>query len=337
MLRIIDANLNRAREALRVLEDIARFVHDDRLTSSRLKSIRHSLTEALQPLAVSLIRARDVNGDVQKFDRRARPEKNLRGLTAANFKRAQEALRSLEEAITLITPALHPRFMSLRFQVYELERSLARRQQLIGPLEHASLYVIIQPSLCRLPPREVCRRAVKGGADIIQLRAPEYSDRRLLNMACDLREAASAALLIINDRPHVAVSAHADGVHVGESDLPVDRARSVVGDFMIVGATSHRATEARAAKRLGADYVSYGPVFSTPLKPNLKPAGYSYLPAVKKLGIPFFPIGGINSKNVRGLTSRGVRRVAVCSAVVSSPDPEKAARLIKRRLASPSP
>lgn len=334
MFRLIDANLNRAREALRVLEDISRFVLNNGQAASRLKSIRHSLSQVFQPLARRLLEARDVAGDQQKSDRRARPSGDLDGLVAANFKRAQEALRSLEEAATIVAPSVHAAIMKLRFQTYELESDLFRRRQLLARLEDARLYVILDPDLCRTSPEQACRKILRGGADIIQLRAPGFSDRRLFRLARKLRRIIEKALFIVNDRPHVAAASRADGVHLGKTDLPIPDARKIVGRFAIVGATTHNAAEARAAQALGADYLSYGPVFATPIKPGLKPAGFSYLEEIKKLGLPFFPIGGINAENAGRLAARGIRRAAVCSAILKAPDPEAAARLIRRRISS---
>lgn len=332
MFRLLDANLNRAREALRVLEDIARFGFNDRDSASELKSIRHSLAQVFQPLAEDLIANRDVNGDVQRSDRRRRIDRSLSGIVAANFKRAEEAIRSLEEGATVVRPALHAPLMSLRFKVYQLEKRMSKRQQVTGPLEDARLYVIVDPDLCRTSPVDVCRRVLRGGADIIQLRAPSWSDRKTFALAKEMRKVIGRGLLIINDRPQIAAAVGADGVHVGASDLPIPKTRKIVGDWSIVGATTHNAAEARAAQRLGADYLSYGPVFGTPVKPHLKPAGFSYLPAMKKLGLPFFPIGGIDAENVGRLVARGVRKAVVCSAILRAPNPEQAARLIRRRL-----
>ncbi len=336
--RLIDANLNRAREGLRVLEDAARFIHNAPDLSADLKSIRHSLSQVFQRFASELMRARDVQRDHQRRDRRPRLEKTASGLAAANFKRVQEALRSLEEAILLVDPAIHPTLMSLRFKTYQLEQRLARRTQLLAPLEDARLYVILDPDLCRHSPQQVCKDLVRGGADMIQLRAPQWTDRRLFGLASALRPLIQGPLFIINDRPHIAKAVHADGVHIGKTDLPIPAARRIVGDFVLIGATTHSAAEARHAKRQGADYLSYGPVFYTPMKPQLKPAGFSYLPQIRKLGLPFFPIGGINADNIGRLASRGVHRAVVCSAILSSPDPLRATRALKRRLtSSPSP
>jgi thiamine-phosphate pyrophosphorylase len=329
---MIDANLNRAREALRVLEDTARFVFENSELAFSLKTIRHALAQLFLPLGDAMIRARDVGRDVARNDRRPRPASDLPGLVAANFKRAQEALRSLEEAATIVRSSLHAPIMKLRFDVYRLES----RFNGLAPLRlgSARLYVILDPSLCRASPLAVCRKILKGGADIIQLRALSWPDAKLYRLGRALRSEISGALFIINDRPHVAAAVGADGVHLGRSDLPVPAARKILGPRAVIGATTHSAAEARAALRHGADYLSYGPVFATPTKPGLRPAGFSYFSEIKSLGVPFFPIGGINARNVTSLVRRGVRRAAVCSAVLSAADPEKAARSIKRRLST---
>jgi thiamine-phosphate pyrophosphorylase len=147
-----------------------------------------------------------------------------------------------------------------------------------------------------------------------------------VGLARALKAAGKGALFIVNDDPAVALAAEADGVHVGLEDLPVAEAKRLgVG---IVGATSHTLGEARRAAKAGADYVSVGPMYATPLKPGLAPKGASYLAGVKRLGIPWFCVGGITASNAR----RAFGRVAVCSAVIGAKDPAAAARAIRAKL-----
>lgn len=324
LLRILDANLNRAREALRVLEDLARFDADDALLSARLKALRHALDRAARPHAGILLRARDAAGDVGRDrDVPVRGGRAPGELAAANAKRAQEALRSIEEAAKGRFPALAAEAHRARYAVYVLERELAdpRRR-----LSAARLYVLLDPSVARGSLERIAAAAAAGGADVLQLRQKPRVD---VGLARALKAAGKGALFIVNDDPAAALAAEADGVHVGLEDLPVAEAKRLgVG---IVGATSHSLAEARRARRAGADYVSVGPMFATPLKPALAPKGAGYLAGVKRLGLPFFCIGGITASNVK----RSFERVAVCSAVIAAKDPAAAARAIRVKLEAP--
>jgi thiamine-phosphate pyrophosphorylase len=149
-----------------------------------------------------------------------------------------------------------------------------------------------------------------------------------LGLAKAIRAAAPDAIFIVNDRPDIALASGADGVHLGLEDMPIADARRLgVG---IVGATTHSLAEARQAKADGADYVSCGPMYATPLKPDLPPRGFSYLAALKKLGVPFFCIGGITRENA----GPELLRAAVCAGVIAAPDVASAARSIRSRLTS---
>ena len=322
-LRILDASLNRAREALRVVEDVARFHRGDAALAAELKDLRHRIDRPARPLARALLRARDSEHDVgREGDLPVRGPRPLEEVAAANLKRAQEALRSVEEVAKGRHPALSAAAHAARFELYAVERRLADPR---ARLAAARLYVLLDPSVTRRPLERVAREAVAGGADILQLRQKPRPD---LGLARAIRAAAPDALFIVNDDPATAIAAGADGVHVGLDDAPIrDAKRAGAG---IVGATSHSLAEAKRAKREGADYVSVGPMFATPLKPDLPPRGAGYLAGVKRLGLPFFCIGGITARNARP----SMERVAVCAAVAAAGDPAAAARAIRRALST---
>jgi len=326
VFRILDANLNRAREALRVLEDIARFHHDDADAAARFKDARHALDARARPLARDLLRARDSANDVgRESDRPVDGPRPLRDVVAANLKRAGEALRTIEEIAKGRHAGLSREAHRRRFQLYTLEKEMADPR---GRLESARLYVLLDPSVTPRPLTRVAEEAVRGGADVLQLRQKPRVD---LGLAKAIRAAAPDTLFIVNDRPDVALASGANGVHLGLEDLPVEDARRLgVG---IIGATTHSIAEARRAKADGADYLSCGPMFATPLKPDLAPRGFSYLAALKKLGVPFFCIGGITRENA----SPALVRAAVCAGVIAAPDVAAAARSIRARLISGKP
>jgi thiamine-phosphate pyrophosphorylase len=316
MLRILDANFNRAREALRVLEDQARFELEDARLSAELKALRHDLDALSRPLAARLLAARD-SRDVGRDSDVAGP----RDVVAANFKRAEEAARSIEEhAGGAVRSGAH----RIRFRLYALEPRMRGPRARVAK---ARLYVLLDSSVAGRPLTRVAQEALRGGAEMLQLRE-EGGDRKLLGLAQRLAELAHAAgaLFLVNDRADLAVASGADGVHVGGEDLPIAAAREVVGGARIVGATTHSLSEARAAA--GADYISVGPMFPTATKAGLAPRGFSYLEAAKRLGIPHFCIGGITASNA----SPRMVRVAACAGIVAQPDVAAAARAIRRQL-----
>ena len=321
--RILDANLNRAREALRVLEDIARFHHDDAAVAAKLKESRHALDLQARPWARELLLARDAARDVGRdSDRPVDEPRPLRDVLAANLKRAGEALRTLEEVAKGRIPGLSREAHRRRFELYTLEKEISDPG---NRLEAARVYVLLDPAVTSRPLPRVAEEAVRGGADLLQLRQKPRVD---LGLAKAIRAAAPDAIFIVNDRPDIALASGADGVHLGLEDMPVADARRLgVG---IIGATTHSLAEARQAKADGADYVSCGPMFATPLKPGLAPKGFSYLAALKRLDVPFFCIGGITKDNC----SPELVRVAVCSGVIAAPDVAAAARAIRAKLTS---
>ncbi len=177
------------------------------------------------------------------------------------------------------------------------------------------------------------KAALAGGADVIQLRDKSLSGRDLYALALDMGAMvrASRATFIINDRLDIAQAAGADGVHLGQSDLPVAAARSLAPPSFIVGASVGSVEEAVAAERDGADYIALSPVFSTPTKDDAGPGhGLEVLSEIRAaVGIPVIAIGGVNSANVKDVVAAGADGVAVISAVLGAEDVEAAARSIR--------
>lgn len=192
------------------------------------------------------------------------------------------------------------------------------------------LYVVTDETLSRgLTHTEIARRAVAGGANVIQLRDKEKSSWELYEVACGMREVCRGrALFIVNDRLDIALAAGADGVHLGQDDLPVDAARRLAPPNFLIGISVGNANEAQAAEAAGADYVAVSPVFSTMSKTD---AGNGHgIAAIKEVRAavkcPVIGIGGINTTNAAEVIDAGLNGVAVISAVVSAPDVEAAAR-----------
>jgi thiamine-phosphate pyrophosphorylase len=179
---------------------------------------------------------------------------------------------------------------------------------------------------------EVSRRAVAGGADVVQLRDKELSSRQMYELAVEMREVVHRAgkLFIVNDRLDIALAASADGVHLGRDDLPVSAARSVA-PRLVIGASVGSAEEASKAMEDGADYIAVSPVFDTLSKNNAGPGhGLEVLRLVRRaVSIPVIGIGGINRSNAAEVIGSGADGVAVISAVVSQADISAAAKELR--------
>jgi thiamine-phosphate pyrophosphorylase len=176
---------------------------------------------------------------------------------------------------------------------------------------------------------EVMEAALRGGADIVQLRDKEISKRELLEKARVLRDLTSRykVPLIINDHPDVALAIDADGVHLGQEDMPLSVARKVLGPHRMIGISTHNLDQAREAVNAGADYIGVGPVYPTGTKPGRQAVTTSYVSqAAAEIRIPFVAIGGITTDNAAEVLKAGARRLCAVSAIVGSPDPEGVCR-----------
>lgn len=335
--RIIDASANRAREGLRVLEDIARFVLDDRGLSAQIKSVRHGVAQAIASLDMQrneLLVARDTPGDVGTTisTRRETQRAGLCDVAVASAARACESLRTIEELAKIRSPELGARFEQLRYEVYEIERRIVPRLGNLATVQWR-LCVLVTEALCEhLPWDEVAQRALAGGADCVQLREQSLGDRALLGRARRLVAMARehAASVIINDRPDIAVLADADGVHVGQEDLGPAEVRRIVGPDRLVGVSTSCVEQARDAVRCGADLVGIGPMFMTTTKPGRSAIGpgavRAYLDDELVASVAHLAIGGITPGTIGRVVKAGARGVAVSSCVCSVAEPEAACR-----------
>lgn len=184
---------------------------------------------------------------------------------------------------------------------------------------------------------EVAEAAIAGGADVLQLRDKEASSGRLYRVAMQMRKLTRAAgiAFIVNDRLDIALASDADGVHVGQSDLPASVAREIMGPRKILGVSVDSVEEAVRAERDGADYLGVGPVFEARgTKPDAgAPVGVDRIARIRRAcGLPIVAIGGINADNARWVREAGADAAAVISAVVAADDIAHAARRLKRIL-----
>lgn len=338
-LRIIDAAANRAREALRVLEDYARFGLDDPHLTGRLKHCRHALRNALAGLpADGLLRARETETDVgTRITTQAETvRQSPLDVAQAACKRAQEALRSLEEFGKLWSTTAAGELEALRYDVYTLEKALLLTEINCRELAGRRLYLLVTESLCPNGAGPAVRGALAGGVGIVQLREKGMAERRLIELGHSVRAwtREAGALYLMNDRADLAVATDADGVHVGQEELTVKEARRIVGPQRLVGVSTHTIDQARQAVLDGADYIGVGPVFPSQTKPFESLAGLQLVRAVAaEISLPWFAIGGINAESVGMVVEAGAHRIAVSNGILSAEDPEAAARTLLQRLA----
>ncbi len=186
------------------------------------------------------------------------------------------------------------------------------------------------------PTPKIVEASLKGGVDIVQLREYSLKDSALLKMARDIREITRQfnALFIVNNRPDIAVLSEADGVHLGQEDMPVTEARKILGPGKIVGVSTHAPDQACMALAHGADYIGVGPVFATPTKAGRPAVTLEYVRqvAAMKPPIPFFAIGGIDLTNIQGVLEVGGRRIAVVRTIFDADNPRNAASELKKKI-----
>lgn len=340
ILRIIDANLNRALEGIRIIEEVTRFILENKKLTFSLKKIRHKIKEEIENLfsdTQRLLMAREAKKDVgipscikDEFKR-----SNLSEILKVNFKRTEEALRVLEEFTKLFDKRTGEVFKKLRFQVYSMEKDVltglpVSNRQLKG------LYVILDQSVRQDKNKshiQIANDVIAGGAKILQLREKNLPDREIINIGRKIRKLTKKhkVLFIINDRVDLCLALDTDGVHLGQDDISVSIARSILGSGKIIGVSTHNLQEALKAQNDGADYISIGPIFHTDIKPDLKPVGINFIRRVRnKIKIPFFVIGGIKEKNLKLVLQAGAKGVAVISAIMCVENiPQTTRKLVK--------
>jgi thiamine-phosphate pyrophosphorylase len=208
-------------------------------------------------------------------------------------------------------------------------------------IDRCALYIVTDSALCRLSDEAMVAAALRGGAEVIQYREKEASTLAMVATARRLRTltAAHGAILIVNDRMDVALAAGADGVHLGQDDMPYEAARGILGEKAIIGITAHTVEEAFEAQQMGADYVGLSPIFPTATKTDAGPAAGLALveEAARSIRIPKVAIGGINEANMKKVLAAGADCVAMISAVVTSEDIEGTVRRILGDIRSTHP
>ncbi|MCC3505394.1 MULTISPECIES: thiamine phosphate synthase [unclassified Microcoleus] len=319
LCRILDANLDRSREGLRIIEEWCRFGLNSADLAGECKQLRQELAFWHTP---ELRSARDTPAD--PGTELTHPQEEQRGsiqqLLAANFCRVEEALRVLEEYGKVYDPNMGKAFKQMRYRVYTLESDLLayrRYQQLL----RSQLYLVTSPKYNFLT---IVEAALQGGVTLVQYRDKASDDGvKLANVRqlCELCHRYDA-LLIVNDRVDLAIAADADGVHLGQQDLSVAEARKLLGPGRIIGSSTTNSEEMQRAIDAGADYIGVGPVYETPTKANKPATGLDYVRyAASKSPVPWFAIGGIDINNLDEVLNAGAQRVATVRSIMDAEQP----------------
>lgn len=330
MKRIIDANLNRGVEALRVLEEISRFLLDDKSSSETLKLIRHEINALQEKDYDALLKARDTENDIGINIKNPDKRTDIESIFKANIKRLQQVLRVLAE----YSPDNAAVFEDLRYKSYTLEKIMWNKlkdkyNKLI--LGNKKLYLVTNSDKFENDDAflDAVASALKGGVDILQLREKTMPANRIIELGKKIKLlcAEYGATFIVNDRVDIAYVLEADGVHLGQDDMDVESARKILGNNAIIGVSTHAPVQAQKAVADGADYIGMGPVFTTPTKPGRKSVGLEYVEWVSNnIDIPAFAIGGIDLDNVNEVIEHGAKRIAVVRAIINAENPEYAAK-----------
>jgi thiamine-phosphate pyrophosphorylase len=317
--RILDANLNRAREGLRIIEEWLRFGLNNPNLSQKCKEMRASLA-SYHSLELKISRDTPQDTGTTLTHPQEEQRKDIQALLQANIARVQEALRVLEEYGKLSNPEMGKTFKQMRYQVYTLESELLG-YPLKQKLHNANLYLITsnQPNLL-----QIVEDSLKGGLPLLQYRQKEGDDLTRIAEVTKLRELCCQykALFIINDRLDLALAVKADGIHLGQQDLPIAVARQILGPQAIIGRSTTSPTEMSQAIAEGADYLGVGPVYTTPTKPGKPAAGLDYVRyAVDNSPLPWYAIGGIDTSNLGEVIATGAKKVAVVRAIMEAENP----------------
>ncbi len=335
--RVLDVNLNRLREGLRVVEEYCRLVCDDD-QALQVKVLRHDIRSLLdEQLNTACLASRQAETDVGRrtYTATEAAREDWPALLQANLKRAQEAARVIEECAKMVDHSeLSRGIKDLRFTLYELEQSLLnRRTEKIrkwfgcdSDRKSGKLYLVVDEEFYSGTDLMADIRAVlETGIGLLQWRQKSGSDRYFLEQAMAIRALCRefATPFVVNDRPDIACLVDADILHLGQDDLPIAAARRMVGETMPIGRSTHSLKQALAAVAEGADYLGFGPIYKTPSKRKPDPeVGLDGLQEMlSRVSLPVVAIGGLDETNIASVAATGVPAVAVIRAVLQAEVP----------------
>ncbi len=332
--QIIDANLDRAREGLRVLEDWARFGIGESDFVVKIKNHRQILGKnhlEIYKQSRNNIKDQCKGLNHQEQINRKTPEQ----IISSNAGRVQEALRVIEEFSRQHNNELSEIASKIRYDIYTLEidlLNLTKFKKSLEILKENDLYVITDQKENLL---EIIEEILIAGVKIIQHRFKKGTDKDHLKEAIQIKNLCKRynSLFIINDRVDIALASNADGIHLGQDDLDLKTARKLLGYSKIIGISANNEIDISKALKEGCDYIGIGPVFETSTKKNKKPIGIEKIRTLTKdLTIPWFAIGGVRKNNISYLKSKGFKKIALVSQLMNSEDPKEDAIMILKDL-----
>ncbi len=332
--QIIDANLDRAREGLRVLEDWARFGLGGNDYVTKIKNFRQILGKnhlEVYKESRNYIEDKCKGLTHQEQIKRGTPSQ----IISSNSARVQEALRVIEEFSRVHNNELSNIASKIRYEIYTLEidlLSLCKLNKSGEILKENDLYVITDQRKNLL---KIIEEILNAGVKIIQHRFKTGTDKDNLQEAIQIKNLCEKynSIFIINDRVDIALASNADGVHLGQDDLGLKTARKLLGYSKIIGISANNEIDISNALKDGCDYIGIGPVFETSTKKDKKPLGIEKIKTLTKdINIPWFAIGGVTKNNISYLKSNGFKKVALVSQLMNSEDPKEEAIMILKEL-----
>ena len=332
--QIIDANLDRAREGLRVLEDWSRFGLGKEDFVIRIKNFRQILGKnhlGIYKKSRNFIEDQCKGLSHEEQINRKSPQK----IISSNSARVQEALRVIEEFSRSNNHKLSKIASEIRYEIYTLEvelLNLSQRKDSEELIKENNLYAITDQKENLL---KIIEDILIGGVKIIQHRFKKGNDKDHLEEAIKIKSLCKKynSLFIVNDRIDIALASNADGIHLGQDDLDLKTARKLLGKSRIIGISANNPTDISNAIENDCDYIGIGPVFQTSTKKDKEPLGLEKIKELTKdIKIPWFAIGGINKKNISNLKKYGFRKVALVSELMNSEDPKREAIMILKEL-----
>lgn len=317
--RIIDANINRVSEGLRVIEDIERFIFEKEEIAKEIREIRHLVRKSFK--SPQLLQNRNSNTDIGlKISQNTTLDKkeDIDSLLISNFKRVEEGLRSIEECLKILEYYQESKiYEKLRFSVYSLEKKV-----FIKVLPKTDIYGITGERFSKGRTNvEVVKDMIESGIKIIQYREKDKSKREKYEDCVAIRQMTEKAnvTFIVNDDIDIAILTQADGIHIGQDDIPIEKVKRIAPN-MIIGLSTHNSEQAIHAVKAGADYIGVGPIFNTTTKENIESSeGLNYLKWVSEnIDIPYVAIGGIKEENIASVKEHGGQYYAMITELTSA-------------------
>lgn len=316
---LIDANIARAREGLRGLDEIARFIFKNEKFFTELKTLRHELVTVEYHFGSARLIAARQGSDVGESSAQETRNKSAWALIMANSNRVTESLRVLEGMALVYAPTIAKRVALSRYTMYRLQRELL----FFTPHYYLHKYFeegIVYPLSDKV---EEIKWLVERGAKAVQLR-DKNEDRKVIfektKQLCKYlaefnKNTTEKVLLILNDHPDIAAELPVAGVHIGQTDGEIQTVRAMIGSNKIIGRSNHSLEQVYQSIEDGADYVSIGPVYATPTQANREAVGLETVRRVSEaVTIPWLAIGGIDLATIDKVRAAGAKNMAVVRA-----------------------